>query len=315
MTTISPRQKAAWMTETLHEIGYVHVVGYAPISPISTATATICHELASVVHRYFGDWSIGWLLCPLVHDGSYKSLGSTRLVSLESLLNSKALLNINMSADSAVFETYRGPFRPNLGKPARAVWMVTYSHGGPGIPMERHPDQPTFEVRVRTSLCRTLASEKLLEFIRDCVFVLDNEAKCFQGLVDVALAHETCGGHYYSSLRQEQNPWNRDVDHTQWIIDAAGRHERIRGAYWGLWLGKYLANKLDFDGTFINRFNSEWHGKVVQQHLAERLPNGGIYCRMSNKPLELVEDIANVGTLGAKVAVWFVNECRKRGMW
>jgi len=86
-------------------------------------------------------------------------------------------------------------------------------------------------------------------------FRIADKYKPRYGLVDVADSEECYAGMVYPSYFYLNCPFHRWVEHIKWLRSCTICSDRVRGLYWGNYLGTAILNRLGGRRQFLNRLN------------------------------------------------------------
>jgi hypothetical protein len=293
-------------------VSYILVAGY--LDRKSSRPAGLCHRLAEVVLAKSGDFKVAasaWFLNSRGDIAEDAPKLYHRAISLEDLLISDELHRHANEAIGICIEHQDGPL--SSSDAAFPVWTVDYFNAAKSawkVPLR------TAGVCLRTSMFpkgRKDANREIIAFVRRVVGVLGESEECLQGWVDVARPIGTGGARYFQGSDWEG--WHRQVEEAEFTLNVEERRERVRGPYWGTYLGPQLARKLDMDGSFEKRFLTEAPRPeyAVRTQFVDRLPSGGMFIGLSDNPVWLAER-GLTDEEAVENAVWLRNEFRKHGM-
>lgn len=152
----------------------------------------------------------------------------------------------------------------------------------------------------------------IVAYVEDIMRLLDSSGLCVQALCEAAWANESSGGRFFTKDSGEPVGWHRVLEHAEWITGQERRLERLRGVYWGAYLGRDLASRAGIDEAFIDAFLKQGTFAVGTQ-AAMLLPNGAFF-RMSDDPLTMVPILFFDDSETVCNAVWLRKELRERGV-
>lgn len=208
------------------------------------------------------------------------------------------------------------------GKVYRPKWHIDYCRLGTSSTVGADASvahQHVIDILLDVAYIRRFGRTATMNLILDLFRILDAESEVVQGLIDVNHADEVCGSWYYhAEFLHERAEWHRTVEHGIWALAGSERLLRLRGPYWGLYLGRHIAQRVDPDGSFEAEFKGlavAGAAKHEQRHM--RMSNGAVLLTMSDNPVELVSsDAFYVPSTVFNTSAWLATRLRARGlMW
>jgi hypothetical protein len=98
------------------------------------------------------------------------------------------------------------------------------------------------------------------------------------------------------------------------FLFAQDRLSKMRGVYWGTFIGKTLAQKLDSDNTFMSRFNAlPYHG-LISEPFGVITKGGGYWLQLNNDILGGEPAGCHSDHIGIQNALWLERELRAKDL-
>jgi hypothetical protein len=106
------------------------------------------------------------------------------------------------------------------------------------------------------------------------------------GLVDVARPKDACAGMVYGAEFMANAPLARWIEHLSWLHSGARKRDRLRGLYWGNYLGPSVLERLGGREQFVETFekNARDYDGTPNAHCWQ-LPKG-LFVSLSLDPLD-----------------------------
>lgn len=253
------------------------IVGYFS-EPLPDSVRTCC-EILRYLLNLFGDQKV----IVFVGERSRSEFGGKRI----SRSRSQSLKVRVEEGHNFIVERPDG----GIGFECEETWGLSYSEAG-YFGEGSHRMEPRLQLNIAVEAIPGMDAEgnyggvrttpanlsalRLAEAVAAC---LDNTGLCYSGLMDSATAEWIGRGSYYGGIPARPRHWMQDVERLDWLVSGLEeRRRRVRGVYWGQYLGPDLARKFDPCGDFINRFSTL---KTIDgfegTQVARRLPKGAVH--------------------------------------
>lgn len=271
----------------------IHVVAYYERTPENIGE--IVTKCIASLRGLVGDRRVGVAAlfdsnCPIRWREFDKELEHARLVTSDvanGLLHDVPAGHVR----SIYVDHYSGKHAPGRTTHARPRWELCYKvlDATSTVSESSLPNQYVLDISVDVSYFVKQTRVDTMACIRALWSILDSCGGVVQGLTDILPADEACGGQYFRACGTPEGAgWHRTLEHGRWLWAGAERLTRVRGVYWGLYLGKPLVARMgsldEFEASFSKAGTSS---HVIHPQSVARHASGAVFVALSDDPLEL----------------------------
>jgi hypothetical protein len=140
---------------------------------------------------------------------------------------------------------------------------------------------------------------------------LDRTGICYSGLVDVAPDDEVACGRYFEALQSVPHSWHRTIERAEWDASGLARRQRIRGPYWGTYIGPALSERVNAGGELMRGFLDFHPSGIRKPQVAREFPGGGLFLALSDDPVEVAKYRVGPVDWQVETAVWLRLQLRR----
>lgn len=142
---------------------------------------------------------------------------------------------------------------------------------------------------------------------------VDATGACVQGLAEFAWSDAGGAIAEYDAGGEGPCTWEKRLALMRFLF-AQNRLSKMRGVFWGTFIGNALAQKLDADKTFIPRFNAlPYHG-IISEPFGIVTKGGGYWLQLNNDILGGEPAGCHSAHIGIQNALWLERELRAKDL-
>jgi hypothetical protein len=201
--------------------------------------------------------------------------------------------------------------RPNARHPILDC-DLSFGYNRDGI-WHGEPVPPILSLSISGQLLEKAGSKSVLEILRTFFEVADEHSPLC-GLVDLARPSDTWTGMAYGTMIHGRAPLARQIEQEGWLSSGIKKGDRLRGLYWGNYLGPGVLERLGGRKQFLEsyeqtaRFNDGLPAAQIW-----RMPNG-VFLSLCLDPLDC-SPVSSLGILAAQFNMqWLVRELATKGV-
>jgi hypothetical protein len=173
---------------------------------------------------------------------------------------------------------------------------------------------PMIRLSVSNQVAEQAGASVVTDLLRRVHEVVDGYSPIC-GLVDLARPADAYAGMVYGTAWPQNAPLARWVEQTRWLYSAAKKQDRLRGLYWGNYLGPKILKRLGGPDAFSSAFRQharshDGSGNAHQWHF----PNG-MFVSLCLDPLDCRPDRpAGLHPAAERNMKWLVRELGAKGV-
>lgn len=213
----------------------------------------------------------------------------------------------------AMFESAKGFTGKGADRRWRPDLMVTYhnrvySHGAVDVPKLQ-----SLTCHIHHKFLYKYRPDELSAWIHGFWNRVDVTGACVQGLAEFAWSDAGGATAEYDVGGGGPAIWEKRLALWRFMF-AQERLSKMRGVYWGTFIGKSLAQKLDLDNTFMNRFNALPYCGLISEPFGIVTKGGGYWLQLNNDILGGEPAGCQSDHIGIQNALWLERELRAKDL-
>jgi hypothetical protein len=159
-----------------------------------------------------------------------------------------------------------------------------------------------------------ISTQALVDIARASVLAMDADGNCAHAFVDYGYAGGYGNlGSTYGAFPISPMTWQMWVDWIDWgTMSHRHQAERVRRVAWGNYFGHSIADRLG--PTFLDEFLALSDAHEGSPQTGERLPGGGLYLTLCQRPQDQLEceNVPDVFDLPViRIAAWITQQLRR----